>query len=193
MAANHPVTLSSEQRETLVSLTDTVVYRTDRFGNKVRIEITNWKNKRLHVNTSINGKRDESLWISLEDANDVKMTFNGDSNWLILEALINAEIARNVKAEAASEIAIEFIPSRDEDGNDLPLDENAEVVKIALPVEYKNAVNQVVYGGMVVDMGQVYGEMRYVFGCGGYGNQPMVTILRKDIPEFLKAVAIAKE
>jgi len=185
MAANYPVTLSNEQRETLIGMAGTVVNRTDRFGNSVRIEITNWKNQRLYVNFSINGKRDESQWISLSDASDLNMTFNGDSNWLLLEALITP-VAPTV------EIEIEYVPDRDDDGNHIPQNMNSEIAKIALPVEYQNAVNRVVYGGMAVDMGQVYGSMRYAFGVGGYGLRPMVTLLRKDIPEFLKAVAGAK-
>lgn len=113
MAAWHYVTLSTEQRETLVSMAETTATRTDNYGNTVRMEITNWKNKRLYINTSINGKRDESLWISLEDANDVKMQFNGDSNWLILEALLNEEIARNTPVIEAEETPAEEAAPRE--------------------------------------------------------------------------------
>lgn len=114
MAAWHHVTLSNEQRETLVKLTDTVVVRTNEFGSDVRIEITNWKNKRLYVNFSINGKRDESQWISLEDSSDLNMQFNGDSNWLLLEALLHAEIARNTPAPVVeADAEIEFTEADD--------------------------------------------------------------------------------
>lgn len=111
MSAWHYVTLSTEQRETLVNMTGTIATRTDIHGNVVRIEITNWKNKRLYVNFSGGNKFvQEKIWISLEDASDVNAQFNGDSNALLLLALIDAEIARTAPVV---EVEIEFTEADD--------------------------------------------------------------------------------
>jgi hypothetical protein len=117
MAANHKVTLTQQQREILVSMAGQNFVAVDKHGNDIRISINEWQKgnmHRLYINfeirsrTSGGWKNDEKVYLDMNVASDLEFIFNGNSNWMILEAALNAEIEARQPVEAPVEEVAEI-------------------------------------------------------------------------------------
>lgn len=105
------ITLTTEQRNALISMIGLNQDATDQFGNTIRVQVTSWKDQRVYINTLWKSKRDESTYLSLTDSNDLVISFNSDSTAEMIMALINAEVERLVPAPVEETAAVTPIPA----------------------------------------------------------------------------------
>lgn len=172
------IILTEEQRNALIALTGEVFVRTDKRGREVRITIENWKDQRVYVNFYVGGKRIEYTYLSLADSSDVKIQFEGDALWLLLEAIINGKIDVDQKA---AEIEAEIIN-----------DDGGAFVRVAFPGVENEVVEAAMRGMKKGDIIIPSNPMPRViaYGTDAQGRVTM-TIPRDYIDEMLRKVARA--